>query len=102
SRNQSETNDNNNAQAVAITLGYPDLIPSITAAPSTAISGTTIPFQWTVKNQGLFKTPENWKDRVYLSRDNNWDNGDLLLGEFSQSVSLTTNESYTGKLNLNL
>ncbi|MFM6480849.1 MAG: CARDB domain-containing protein, partial [Microcystis panniformis] len=102
SRNQSETNDNNNAQAVAITLGYPDLIPSITAAPSTAISGTTIPFQWTVKNQGLFKTPENWKDRVYLSRDNNWDNGDLLLGEFSQSGSLTTNESYTGKLNLNL
>lgn len=102
SRNQSETNDNNNAQALPITLGYPDLIPSITGAPSNAISGTTIPFQWTVKNQGLFKTPENWKDRVYLSRDNNWDNGDLLLGEFSHSGSLTTNESYRGQLNLNL
>ena len=49
---QGETDETNNAKAVRITLGAPDLGLTQPSAPSTAISGDTITVGWKVSNLG--------------------------------------------------
>src|SRR5207302_1598095 len=52
---------------------------------------------YTVQNQGTATTATTWTDRFYLSADQNFDNGDLLLGSepISAQLPLAPNGTYT-------
>ncbi|WP_339379282.1 CARDB domain-containing protein, partial [aff. Roholtiella sp. LEGE 12411] len=66
---QSETDETNNIQAVAITLKAPDLVVSNITAPVEAISGQQIEIVWTLTNQGTADATGSWTDNAYLSND---------------------------------
>ncbi|MBF2015836.1 MAG: hypothetical protein IGS23_11675 [Rivularia sp. T60_A2020_040] len=99
---QGETNESNNVKAVSINLGSYDLVPTITSLPTTATSGDNISLEWSVTNNGSAEVASEWVDRIYLSKDNTFDNSDLLLKEISNSQSLNNGESYEKQIDFNL
>ena len=102
---QAETNENDNAYAVAITLGAPDLIISGATASSSGVVNGSINVSWTVKNQGTTDAPADWYDVIYLSTDNIFGNGnDSYITEqyISTQTPLAANGSYTINREVNL
>lgn len=80
---QGETNETNNAFAVAITIDAPDLIVSAASAPATGVPGGPIDVSYTVTNQGTSEASANWYDSVYLSDDATLSSGDRRLIDLS-------------------
>ena len=70
--------------------------------PGQVKTGETITVQYTVQNKSEFKAHGQWSDNVYLSRDNSWDNQDILLGRFTHNGGLTAQETYTGSIDAKL
>jgi subtilase family serine protease len=105
SKNQGETDENDNVRAVAITLGLPDLSVTEATAPTSASQGGAIAVSWTVANQGTIEAATDWVDRVYLSNDSTLDVGlDSLLSSESITTQtpLAAGNSYTINRNLTL
>ena len=58
-------------------------------------TGNTITLKWKVVNLGDgTTTAQTWMDRVFLSTDTQWDEGDLFLGEKIKETELHPNSSY--------
>ena len=93
-----ESNDANNALAVAVTVTKPDLVPTVLNAPAMVLPGQTgVSVMWTVENQGdgtAADSTGNWLDRVFFSTDNVFDVGDTLLTTFNVSTPLAPASSY--------
>jgi large repetitive protein len=102
--NSIETDETNNVNAVAISIGIPDLkIEATATAPTTASIDGVTNFAWTVTNVSSSGTNGLWKDRVYLSNDNILDTGDTYLAELASPVnSLQPNGKYQQNYNLSL
>lgn len=81
----SESSDTNNtSQAYDVDLELPppaDLNVTNVVVPGGQSPGEAATFQWTVQNSGSFPAIGPWRDSVYLSRDQFWDAGDILLGQ---------------------
>ncbi|MBW4676961.1 MAG: type I secretion C-terminal target domain-containing protein [Desmonostoc geniculatum HA4340-LM1] len=97
---QAETNETNNVFAQAITIiNDPleiDLVVSDANAPTAASLGETITLSWTVTNQGVDTAFSNWRDIVYLSKDQFFDSTDRYLTDAEQFYTpLTAGNSYT-------
>ncbi|WP_198648553.1 CARDB domain-containing protein, partial [Cyanothece sp. BG0011] len=92
SGNQGETDNNNNARAVAINLNAPDLVVSDINAPVESLSGQPIDVSWTVTNQGPAEAEGTWWDRVYLV---NASTGAFVrdLGYFNFTGNIASGES---------
>jgi hypothetical protein len=95
-----ESNEANNAQAVAITLPTqkPDLV--ITNATVNAIvvnqnGSYSIPVTFTVTNSGGVAAPASWYDLAYLSTDSALDNLDVNFGWTNRGATLAPLASYT-------
>ena len=56
-------------------------------APSTGAVNSAINVSWTVKNQGNVTAPADWRDFIYLSTDNIFEN---FNDTFINSSSITT------------
>lgn len=80
-----ENNDNNNiSPAFSVELELPppaDLNVTNISIPSSASPGDSAAISWTYQNSGSFPATGPWRDSVYLSRDQFWDAGDILLGQ---------------------
>ncbi len=80
-----ESNDDNNLSSpYTVTLELPppaDLNITNITVPASGSPGGSLGFQWTVQNSGQFPAVGPWRDTVYLSRDQFWDAGDILLGQ---------------------
>ncbi|MBW4678458.1 MAG: S8 family serine peptidase [Desmonostoc geniculatum HA4340-LM1] len=74
-----ETNENNNVTAKAITITAPDLVIQNASAPASASIGTTIQVSYQVKNQGN-GTAGVFSTSFYLSKDQSLSNDDAYLG----------------------
>ncbi|MCF2147188.1 S8 family serine peptidase [Desmonostoc muscorum LEGE 12446] len=74
-----ETNENNNVTAKAITITAPDLVIQNASAPASASIGTTIQVSYQVKNQGN-GTAGIFSTYFYLSKDQSLSNDDAYLG----------------------
>ncbi len=79
-----ENNNSNNTSApLAITLTVPPpaemSITNITPPATMSVGGNAV-FQWTVQNTGANAVEGQWRDTVYLSRDQFWDASDTLVG----------------------
>ncbi|MDB9538835.1 CARDB domain-containing protein, partial [Anabaenopsis arnoldii] len=103
---ETDREDNLAVQAVQVSasdlLGdLPDLVvTSITAAESVRW-GETQEISWTVTNQGSQTTGTNyywWRDRIYFSLDESFDENDIFVGEYSNyyyNQQLAPGQSYT-------
>lgn len=80
-----ESNDGNNLSApfpVLLELPPPaDLNITNITIPASSSPGSSALFQWTIQNSGDFPAVGPWRDTIYLSRDQFWDAGDLLIGQ---------------------
>ncbi|MBD2517342.1 S8 family serine peptidase [Nostoc sp. FACHB-973] len=74
-----ESNENNNVTAKAITITAPDLVIQNASAPASASIGTTIQVSYQVKNQGN-GTAGVFSTYFYLSKDQSLSNDDAYLG----------------------
>lgn len=64
-------------------------------------SGETAVISWAGENATGYELRGSWTDGVYLSKDNRWDVGDILLGSYAHSGGLPAGTSYTGSLEIN-
>ena len=97
--------ENNNTAIAPITIAAPndDLQVTAVTAPTDAISGQTMSVSWTVKNAGTQPTPAaGWTDYVLLSRDQNFDASDTIVGYAVHSSVLAPGATYTQNLNVTI
>ncbi|HEX8342999.1 MAG TPA: CARDB domain-containing protein, partial [Tepidisphaeraceae bacterium] len=85
------------ATPVTITQAFADLQITAFTPPAAAEAGTAVPFSWTITNNGAGDTiVSDWLDRVVLSADNVYGNGDDVGLEFvAHSGLLAPGASYT-------
>ncbi len=82
-------NDNSVAQPVVVFAATPcDLTVSAVGAPQQAVVGEQINVSWTVQNIGEYAVNGRIKDGIYLSTDTIFDNGDVMIGEYSYQANL--------------
>jgi subtilase family serine protease len=107
---QSETDETNNVQSVAINIHAPELTPQSFNAPAQAALGQTIDLSWIVRNMGDGAIAGDWYDVVYISEDATLDAEDTLLGgawagatqpfgpddQYNKQVQLTIPDSVEG------
>jgi subtilase family serine protease len=97
--------NNSLAAAQPILLETPppaDLIASDVLLPASAIVGDEIQVDYTVTNNSINPAFGRWTDSIYLSSDNAWDLGDILLGKVDHDGGLDANASYGGSLKAKL
>ena len=97
SRQQGETNEDNNVLAVPITLDAPDLVIDDVTAPESINLDEPFEISWTVTNAGSVPAPANWTDYVYLahSTSENSTVTSLTTQSISSQTPLPAGESYT-------
>ena len=79
--------------------GAADLHVPVFSAPDTVMNGETLTLDAIIANRGDGATKAtNWRDRVYLSKDNVLDEGDKLLATHEQSQPLAAGGYYTSRL----
>jgi large repetitive protein len=67
----------------------PDLTVKEIIAPSTVSAGGTLSLSFIVRNDGFAATTTpKWTDRVFLSVNETWDEGDIEIGRFSNASAL--------------
>ena len=96
-------NDLNNATAalqplLIIQPDPVDLQVTDIVMPGQVKTGEKLSVQYTVQNKSEYQAHGQWSDAVYLSRDNVWDNQDILLGRYIHNGGLTAQGSYTGSV----
>ncbi|MEO1669339.1 MAG: CARDB domain-containing protein, partial [Cyanobacteria bacterium J06631_2] len=110
---QGETNETDNVKVVPFEISAPaNLVVSDAVAPTQVDSNYSIPISWIVSNTGEVSTSgKNWFDRVYLSKDEAYDDDDLEVasgrrGYYSYSSNpnarLGAGESYSVERNITL
>ncbi|HRY32571.1 MAG TPA: CARDB domain-containing protein [Bacteroidales bacterium] len=115
-----DINRNNNSCLVSVNgqpnpliitaMPYTDFTAVSLQAPAQVYTNRTYPVQWTVKNQGDTLPFDAWKDKIYLSSDQQINTGDILLytdnrnpfsgfhpgEEYTDSTVLSANPTITG------
>lgn len=97
-----ESNETNNAstpRAVNLQLPPPSELNVTNVSPPATISlGEPAAISWTVQNSSANPANGAWQDSVYLSTDQNWDSGDILVGQYQKSGQLGPFATYTASL----
>ena len=79
-----------------------DLVASNVTLPASAQVGAEIQVDYTITNNSINPAFGRWTDSVYLSIDNAWDLGDILLGKVEHNGGLGVNASYNASLKAKL
>ena len=98
--------DTNNVLSVPVSIlagSYPDLIVSEITIPDEIVAGESATVSWTVFNQGEGPALGNWRDRVYISgnEDFNPATATTLLTR-SRVAELDSDESYYNQENVTI
>jgi subtilase family serine protease len=75
-----ESDETNNAFALAVTVSAADLLVTEASGPASGVLGDSVQVSWTVRNQGDAPATGLWYDHAYLSDDEVLDSGDTYLG----------------------
>ncbi|MDN5787881.1 CARDB domain-containing protein, partial [Pseudorhodobacter sp.] len=98
-----EENIRSSAQPLLIDQVPPsDLLPSDVEVSGGSAPGDTVEVTWTVTNQSAEAAQGSWVDAVWLSKDGDWDIGDIFLGHFTRTGGLAAGQSYDGALTAEL
>ena len=98
------TFSNNNTTRFGITYRYSDdLRLTALSTTGTAFSGQTVAVNFSVDNQGAFRTlATGWQDQFYLSSDATLDANDLLLTGVTRNGDLPVGSSYNNSVTVRL
>ena len=101
---RTETDEDNNTKALAVTIVTPDLVPTAFTGPAsgTADAGKAINVSYTVKNQGTGTAAATWYDYIYLSDDDTLTTQDTYLGYFPHSSNLAKDATYSATQSVNI
>ncbi len=101
---RTETDEDNNTKALAVTIVTPDLVPTAFSGPAsgTADAGKAINVSFTVKNQGTGTAAATWYDYIYLSDDDTLTTQDTYLGYFAHSSNLAKDATYSSTQSVNI
>lgn len=93
---------NNDPVPIGIELTPPaDLVVTKFTSPDEGFAGQPVVVKWAVKNNGAGITNKgSWTEKIYLSKDVNWDNGDEVLGTFIRKEALTASAQYEDSLEI--
>ena len=94
---------NNTSQPATVDLQLPppaELNITNITPPATATPGDDATFTWTVQNSSANAVNGAWQDSVYLSSDQTWDSGDVLIGQQPHSGTVGAFATYTETLTL--
>jgi len=69
---------------------------------ASGVRGDPVPVAWGVENYGGETAAAAWKDGVYLSTDEAWDEEDLFLGDETQASALTEMNTYEESLEVDI
>lgn len=100
--------ENNNSKiaddSLTITLlPLPNLQVSSVTSPATAFSSQEVVIEWAVTNNGTASTSApSWRDKVWLSLDQNLDQTDTYLGQVNNPSFLRSGDSYNNQLTATL
>ncbi|MFO1403439.1 MAG: CARDB domain-containing protein [Azonexus sp.] len=99
--------EQNNATAAVqpILLETPppaDLKVTNVVLPASARVGDEIRIDYTVTNDSINPAYGRWTDALYLSADNGWDLGDILIGKVDHVGDLAGGSSYNGSMTTKL
>lgn len=107
-----DSNLANNEQVASDTLGTPgihieltppsDLVVTSFVVPANGLSGQPLQLIWTVQNNGVGPTDNNWSDRFFISTDFDLDNNDVAIGTKNHVGILEVGESYTDTVDFNI
>jgi hypothetical protein len=75
-----------------------DLATETITVPTAGVAGQSTTVEYTVTNQGTETISGTWYDSVYLSKDEQWDIDDVLLGQVEVTASLNQGDPYTREL----
>lgn len=91
---------NNDPVSIGIELAPPaNLVVTKFTAPDEGFAGQPVQVKWTVANNGSGITNKStWTERVYLSKDVNWDKQDMVLGTFIRNGALPGGAAYADSL----
>ncbi len=82
---------------------YPDLVVTDITPPPAGLIGSAAAASWTVSNNGAWPAFASWADRVYISPDATFGNGnDTLVATVTRSADLPDGDSYVATANFNL
>ena len=73
---------------------HPDLVVTDITVPVEAPSGQPVEISWTVTNNGEGEATGTWRDRIYLSSDDQWGSNDTYLAVYTYSGNLAANTNY--------
>ncbi|HEX8961620.1 MAG TPA: CARDB domain-containing protein, partial [Rhodocyclaceae bacterium] len=91
------------AQPIVVQTPPPaDLKVTGATLPASANVGDDIRIDYTITNDSINPAYGRWTDAIYLSSDNAWDLGDVLLGKVDHIGDLGAHGSYTGSLTVKL
>ncbi|HVX60600.1 MAG TPA: CARDB domain-containing protein, partial [Pirellulales bacterium] len=105
SNDQSETDGANNAFAVPITVGAPDLAVTAASGPASAIVGNNqqLAVSYTVQNVGSVPAHGSWYDALYVSDKPTFDNTATFVAHLEQNPpALGPGASYSDNFNVPL
>lgn len=99
--------ENNNfttaAQPLVIDVPPPaDLVVQQVNLPSQLAVGGSVTIDYTITNASDNPAYGRWTDAIYLSKDGQWDIGDILLGKVDHIGDVLGQASYTGQLTANV
>ncbi|GAA4362026.1 hypothetical protein GCM10023185_29580 [Hymenobacter saemangeumensis] len=96
--------ENNNERRIALAYNYSDdLRLTALSTTGTAYSGQTVAVNFSVDNQGLFRTlATGWADQFFLSTDATLDAADLQLSSVTRNGELAVGSSYNGTVSVRL
>lgn len=95
-----EENENNNTKGIPIFINGSadtpaDLQIASVSAPANIKAGEDVTISYTIENVGEFAAAANLHDVIYLSKDNNWDLNDEMVGVVSGNVTIDAGNSVT-------
>ena len=94
-----EDNTMASAQPIVVEPVPPaDLILSNATVTGGSSSGEAVTIGWTGENVSDQAVSGNWSDAVYLSRDAEWDIGDIYLGRVEQTGGLAAGATYSAEI----
>lgn len=76
------------SSSISVNSPKPDLEIATVNIPAEVQTDSAFNVSWTTKNIGTATTNSSWREKLYLSEDNQIGTGDILLGEFPFSDSL--------------
>lgn len=98
-----EKDDNNNQEKKTVYLADKndtpaDLVVGKLSSPSKIVVGENISVSYTLSNNGTFVAKGILRDVLYMSKDNKWDESDVMVGTVTGEIDLEPGNSIVRKV----